>query len=633
MSNNAEKLQLKIHTNLAPAFKVRSIGDILIDCGYSTPSDVASALAKQTKSEASLGEILLASKGVTAYDLQKAISLQSEMELVSQPFPAMDNETKSDISVREMLKYNFAPIAYCDHQMKIAVSDPNCINSIKKICERHDIQPQFVLSSRSVIHAHIAKIGKKYLSKSAELVCPEGLSCRRMMYRGKNYPVLFSLFFLAIFLGVLGWLEGTIFLIALTTFVGNGVLKCGCLLAYLYKKDVIPPPPKSHEKLERVSILVPLYKESYIVERLLKRLIELDYPKELLEIFLICEEDDTKTQLRISHAPLPPHISMVVAPMGEIQTKPRAMNYALNFCKGSIIGVYDAEDAPEYDQVYKAVRHLQQSDPRVVCVQARLDFFNQNTNWLARCFTIEYATLFRVILRGLQKLDLPIPLGGTSMFIQRKALVEWGQWDAHNVTEDADLGIRLYRQGLRVECLDSTTYEEANYKFKSWVKQRSRWLKGFIVTWITHMRTPRRLLADLGIASFLAFNALLLGTVITYLMIPLLLPYWLLSLGITPPIIGTLPHGVLPVMLLVLVLGEPLLFLLGYFATTTQKHKPLRPTLLTMFAYWPLASLAAYKAIYELITAPTYWDKTEHGLNDHQYSEVIANLTLPEWRH
>ena len=632
MSVHAKKLKIENLTDFAPAFKVRSIGEILIDCGYSTPSDVAIALAKQSKSDASLGEILLASMGVTAYDLQKAISLQSEMELVSHPFPALNDETEMNIPIKDMLKYSFAPIAKTDNQIKFAIADPSSIPSIQNICHRQKIEPQFALSSRTEIHDHIAKIGKTYLSKSAELVCPDRLSCRRFMYRGKNYPILFAVLSLVVFLGVFGWLETAIFAIALTTFVGNGMLKCACLLAFLFKKTAIPPPIKTHKKLERVSILVPLYKESYIVERLIKRLIELDYPKELLEIFLICEEDDMKTQNRISHVPLPPHISMVIAPKGEIKTKPRAMNYALNFCKGTIIGVYDAEDAPEYDQVYKAVRHLQQSDPRVVCVQARLDFFNQNTNWLARCFTIEYATLFRVILRGLQKLDLPIPLGGTSMFIHRKALIEWGQWDAHNVTEDADLGIRLYRQGLRVECLDSTTYEEANYKFKSWIKQRSRWLKGFIITWITHMRSPRKLLLDLGIISFLAFNVMLLGTVITYLMIPLLLPYWLLSLGIIPPIIGTLPNGVLPIMLVVLVLGEPLLFLLGYYATANPKHKPLRITLLTMFAYWPLASLAAYKALYELITAPAYWDKTEHGLNDHEFSAEIATLTLPKWR-
>ena len=240
--------------------------------------------------------------------------------------------------------------------------------------------------------------------------------------------------------------------------------------------------------------------------------------------------------------------------------------------------------------------------------------------------------LFRVILQGLQRLDLPIPLGGTSMYIRRDALTKWGQWDAHNVTEDADLGMRLYRKGFRVECLDSTTYEEANYKFRSWVKQRSRWLKGFVMTWITHIRTPVQTYKDMGFLAFLAFNFLMLGTVVTYLMIPLLLPYWLLSMGIIPPVFGTLPYGVLPFMIIVLAIGEPLLIVVGFYATRTDKHRPLRLTLFTMFLYWPLASLAAYKAAYELITAPVYWDKTEHGLNDDSFGAEIDDLTLPTWR-
>jgi cellulose synthase/poly-beta-1,6-N-acetylglucosamine synthase-like glycosyltransferase len=632
MPNLVEKNLNQSYSDFDPSFKVRSIGEILVDSGYSTPNDVAKALAKQSRSEATLGEILLADRGVTAFHLQKAISFQSRMEILSQPFPVLTDGSDFKITIQDMLKFNFAPLAWVDKRLKIAISDPSSISIIQEICIDNNIQPQFVLSSQTVIQSHIAALGKEHLSYSAEVACPEGFSCREFVTRGKSYPALFCLACITILLGWFGCLEVAVFAIALTTFIGNGSLKLACLFAFLFQKKAVKQAVKLHKKLERVSILVPLFKESHIVERLISRLIELDYPKELLEILLICEEDDVKTQARISHTPLPSHIRMIVTPRGEIQTKPRAMNYALNFCKGTIIGVYDAEDAPEYDQVYKAVRHLQQADPRVVCVQARLDFFNQDTNWLSRCFTIEYAMLFRIILQGLQKLDLPIPLGGTSMFIKRKALIKWGQWDAHNVTEDADLGIRLFRHGLRVECLDSTTYEEANYKFRSWVKQRSRWLKGFIVTWLTHMRTPHQLITDIGVVSFIAFNVLLLGTVITYLMIPLLLPYWLLSFGIVPPLIGALPYGVLPIMIVVLALGEPLLMLLGFYATKTAKHRKLRPTILTLFAYWPLASLAAYKAVYELITAPAYWDKTEHGLNDKQYADEIAKLTLPKWR-
>lgn len=610
----------------------RRIGEVLIAHGYTTPDALAKALALQQHSDASLGEILIAQHSVTAINLHRALGIQANLNFTETPYQPDGQVTQFPFHYKEMLENNFVPIAADSSDIKIAIFNPADVGSISALCDERGVTPNFLLSSKNEVHTQIAKIGKSHFSKSAEYACPDRYSCRPHLKRKNN--TLFSI--VAIMttaaLMYLGWLETLLFVIALTVFSGNGLLKLSCLLAFLFKEAPYGAATKANQNLEKVSILVPVFRETYIVERLIKRLSQLDYPKELLEIYLICEEEDESTQTRISHASKPDHIRMLVAPKGEIQTKPRAMNYALNFCQGAIVGIYDAEDAPEYDQVYKAVRHLQSSPDNVVCVQARLDFFNQNTNWLARCFTIEYAMLFRVILQGLQRLDLPIPLGGTSMYIRADALKKWGQWDAHNVTEDADLGMRLYRKGLRVECLDSTTYEEANYKFRSWVKQRSRWLKGFVMTWLTHIRTPIQTYREMGFFAFIAFNVLMLGTVVTYLVIPLLLPYWLLSVGVIPPIFGTLPYGVLPFMVAVLALGEPLLIIVGYYATQTDKHRPLRPTLLTLFAYWPLASLAAYKAAYEVITAPAYWDKTEHGLNDDVFGAEIDALTLPEWR-
>jgi cellulose synthase/poly-beta-1,6-N-acetylglucosamine synthase-like glycosyltransferase len=610
----------------------RRIGEVLVAHGYTTPADLSKALALQQHSDASLGEILIAQHSVTAINLHRALGIQANLNFTEAPYVAGGGATQFPFHYKEMLDNNFVPIASDSSDIKIAIFNPGDVGAISDLCDQRGVTPHFVLSSKEKIHLRIAEIGKDHFSKLAEYACPDDYSCRVHLGRKNNLWFSIAALMATGALIYLGWLETLLFIIALTVFAGNGILKLTCLMAFLFKKPPQKKPLKVNKKLEKVSILVPVFRETYIVERLIKRLSQLDYPKELLEIYLICEEEDKSTQIRITNASKPDHIRMLVAPKGEIQTKPRAMNYALNFCKGAIVGIYDAEDAPEYDQVYKAVRHLQSTPDNVVCVQARLDFFNQNTNWLARCFTIEYAMLFRVILQGLQRLDLPIPLGGTSMYIRTDALKKWGQWDAHNVTEDADLGMRLYRKGLRVECLDSTTYEEANYKFRSWVKQRSRWLKGFVMTWSTHIRTPVQTYREMGFFAFLAFNVLMLGTVVTYLVIPLLLPYWLLSIGIIPPIIGTMPYGVLPFMVAVLALGEPLLIIVGYYATQTDKHRPLRPTLFTLFAYWPLASLAAYKAAFEVITAPAYWDKTEHGLNDDNYGAEIDELTLPEWR-
>ena len=182
------------------------------------------------------------------------------------------------------------------------------------------------------------------------------------------------------------------------------------------------------------------------------------------------------------------------------------MNYALDFCRGTIIGVWDAEDAPEPDQIEKVAARFNEAAPNVVCLQGMLDYYNARQNWISRCFTIEYATWWRVVLPGMARLGFVIPLGGTTLFFRRKALEKLGRWDAHNVTEDADLGVRLARHGYVTELIPTVTYEEANCRPWRWVRQRSRWLKGFMITYIVHMRDPAQLLRDLGFKRFMGLQ-------------------------------------------------------------------------------------------------------------------------------
>jgi cellulose synthase/poly-beta-1,6-N-acetylglucosamine synthase-like glycosyltransferase len=205
------------------------------------------------------------------------------------------------------------------------------------------------------------------------------------------------------------------------------------------------------------------------------------------------------------------------------------------------VGVYDAEDAPDPDQITRIVTRFAERGPEVACLQGVLDFYNPTTNWLSRCFTVEYATWFRVILPGLERLGLPIPLGGTTLFFRRAALEDLGGWDAHNVTEDADLGMRLYRHGYRTELIDTVTGEEANCRALPWVKQRSRWLKGYMMTWATHMRDPKLLWRQLGAWKFAGFQVLFLCTLSQFLLLPVLWSFWITVFGIEHPIAAALP--------------------------------------------------------------------------------------------
>ena len=186
---------------------------------------------------------------------------------------------------------------------------------------------------------------------------------------------------------------------------------------------------------------------------------------------LVLEQHDTVTRDTIARTELPSWISVIEVPSANrLTTKPRALNYALDFCRGSIIGVWDAEDAPEPDQIEKVVTSFQDAPESVACLQGVLDYYNPKTNWISRCFTIEYATWWRMILPGVAQLGLVIPLGGTTLFFRRNILEKLCGWDAHNVTEDADLGIRLARHGYVTELIPTVTFEEANCRAWPWVK-------------------------------------------------------------------------------------------------------------------------------------------------------------------
>jgi cellulose synthase/poly-beta-1,6-N-acetylglucosamine synthase-like glycosyltransferase len=290
------------------------------------------------------------------------------------------------------------------------------------------------------------------------------------------------------------------------------------------------------------------------------------------------------------------------------------MNYALRFCLGDIVGVYDAEDRPDTGQIRKVVQHLQDAPPEVACVQGYLDFYNTDTNWLSRCFTIEYAIWFRVLLLGVQRLGIPIPLGGTTVFFRRHVLEQIGAWDAHNVTEDADLGMRLARFGFRCEMIASTTMEEANCRALPWIKQRSRWLKGYAITWATHMRDPRALLRDLGLRGFLGFQVLFLGAITSYLSIPLFWVIWTGSIGFDLAFWKTFPSWLLTGFFASMLLGQAVMLTVAAIAARDSGRLWLLPWILTLPLYWPLGAIAAYRAIAELFYAPFYWHKTEHGV-------------------
>ncbi|MFZ4762086.1 MAG: glycosyltransferase family 2 protein [Alphaproteobacteria bacterium] len=376
------------------------------------------------------------------------------------------------------------------------------------------------------------------------------------------------------------------------------------------------------EDLPVYSILVPMYKEARILEGLVQSLQKLDYPPEKLDIKLVLEQDDLETLEAAKAMNLDSRFDVVIVPTTLPKTKPKACNYALHFCRGDYIVIYDAEDKPEPDQLRKAVATFNISSPKVVCLQACLNYYNAEENWLTRLFTLDYSLWFDFLLPGLEKWNIPIPLGGTSNHFRIAALREvWG-WDPYNVTEDADLGLRLARKGYSVSIVPSTTFEEANCHMGNWVKQRSRWIKGYFQTFFVHLRTPIALWRTLGTRGFFGFLFFIGGTMLSGILNPIfwaMYIFWLVSgtSALDPMFPGLLFH----ISLFNLMIGNGIFIFLMLAAPVRRGWLELAPFALTVFLYWVLMSIAAWRALIQLVKNPFYWDKTVHGISKHKNQE------------
>ena len=368
--------------------------------------------------------------------------------------------------------------------------------------------------------------------------------------------------------------------------------------------------------LPTYTILVPLYKEAAIVPRLVRDINALDYPRTRLDVQLLCEEDDEETVARIREMQLPPHFRLVVVPDSQPKTKPKACNYGLQLATGTYCVIFDAEDRPDPDQLKKAVITFGRVGDEVVCVQAKLNHFNQDQNLLTAWFANEYSMHFELILPAMGAAESPIPLGGTSNHFVTSKLRELGAWDPFNVTEDADLGIRLHREGYRTAMIDSTTLEEANSQVPNWIRQRSRWNKGYIQTWLVHMRHPLRLLAATGVRGFLSFN-LTMGTAFVLLLNPIFWGLTTLYLLTRAGFIEQLFPGVIFYAASALLFVGNFVFVYLNVAGSLQRGEfGLTRTALLSPLYWGLMSWAAWKGFVQLFTDPFYWEKTTHGLDD-----------------
>jgi len=364
------------------------------------------------------------------------------------------------------------------------------------------------------------------------------------------------------------------------------------------------------------TILAPLYREAAVLEQLCNALKALDYPAAKLDIKLLLEEDDQSTIEAAKALHLPDNFEILIAPHTQPKTKPKALNLGLQFARGEYVVVYDAEDIPHPGQLLEALRAFGRGPENLACIQARLNFYNPNENWLTRQFTVEYAILFDLLLPFLKKLNVPIPLGGTSNHFKTGILRKIGAWDPHNVTEDADLGIRLNRLGFACDVITSTTGEEAVGDLRSWIKQRSRWFKGWMQTYLVHMRQPVHLFRDLGARGFLGFQIVFGGILIAALLHPVFVVWTSATLLQDMAGSAAIWHqnpALRFTNIFIFFSGYFFSMLAGAYALEKRGYHALIATVFSMPFYWLLLSIAAYYGLWQLIFKPFYWEKTTHG--------------------
>jgi cellulose synthase/poly-beta-1,6-N-acetylglucosamine synthase-like glycosyltransferase len=371
--------------------------------------------------------------------------------------------------------------------------------------------------------------------------------------------------------------------------------------------------------LPMYSVLVPLYREGKFAPVLVEQLTTIDYPVNRLEVFLLVEHDDAETQSALDECALPRHVRVIGVPAGMPRTKPRALNVGLSWARGEFIVVYDAEDRPEPDQLRKAAAMFRVLPRQVVCLQARLNFYNRHQSLLTRLFSVDYAIWYDMLLPGMAGTQTIVPLGGTSNHFRVDALRRLGGWDPYNVTEDADLGVRIARSQLSVMVLNSVTWEEAVAHVPQWVRQRSRWIKGYIQTYLVHMRHPTKLLRQVGPRAFLDFQIMVGGSSFILLINPIM---WTLTviyfLSKETPLAATI-QSLFPTALyypaLMCLLANFIFFYCQLYVCVRRGYDDLARYTLLGPLYWILMSVGAWAGLVSLLRNPHYWAKTEHGMS------------------
>ena len=584
----------------------------LLHRGSVEPKDLSDAQTAMRGLSLSLGQILVARGLTSEAEILSALGRIYAVGIADLSQHPPDPQLAALLPARDAIAYGAVLWRQAGSALVIATTRPDCLDQLRALLPDDTRIILALAPAAQIAQAHRSLYGRA-LAREAEGRAPRAHSCRTWNGRALTQSAVLLTIGAMVLLAINpNLLTVLVFGSAVAIFALNTALKFASFAASVRpratEKTTITP-----FRLPTVSVLVPLHRKPEVAGALVDRLSCLDYPRERLDLILAIEEDDPLTLGAIGAGTLPPWMRVIVVPRGTPQTKPRALNYALNYARGDIIGIYDAEARPEPDQIRKIVQRFADLPPQVACLQGRLDYYNARHNWLSRLFTVEYAAWFRVLLPGVERLGLVVPLGGTTLFIRRAALEHVGAWDAHNVTEDADLGLRLARHGYVTEIADTTTFEEANAAALPWIRQRSRWLKGYLMTWGAAMQRPGLLLRELGLWRFIGVQVQFFGAVLGFLTAPLLWSFLLKPFGFWHPVdavLSPIAYTALAAFMVFALFGS---IAISIYATRAPHLRHLRPVTPLVEPYYIFGTAAAWLGVIEIAARPFFWAKTAHG--------------------
>ena len=604
------------------------LGEILLQEGIVDVETLERALSIQQKSGAQIGDVLIALGKINPLQLAKALSLQFNLPYRNAvDYPANPETLKEVVLVvgEQFLRTNaILPLGRKGNALGVVTSRPNAKEPLEALAKAMNAELfLFVCSEREIQTALTNHFRDSYTEESTMgLFFRNPEESAMETFTTLQLILLYALVTLFLFgmlfrgretLLVLFFLINVFYVFSLGFKLLASILGARTeILEQVSDEEAAALDPKT---LPVYTILLPMYKEPEVVKHLIAGIMEMDYPLEKLDVKILLEEEDTVTYDAVRALRPPANFEIVRVPYSVPKTKPKACNYGLLFARGEYLTIYDAEDVPEKDQLRKVVAAFRKGPENMICVQAALNYFNSDQNLLTRMFTLEYSYWFDYMLPGIEALGMPIPLGGTSNHFRTEMLRLLGGWDPFNVTEDADLGIRASAHRMWVSTINSTTFEEANSHTGNWIRQRSRWIKGYMQTYLVHMRNPLRLFRTIGLMPFLGVQLLIGGTFMTFLINPILWLLFIFWIAFRPLWMESVfPLWILTLSTLNLIVGNAMGIYLNMLAVFRRRLFHLTFYSLMNPFYWILHSIAAYKALWQLFTKPFFWEKTVHGL-------------------